>query len=44
MHGIDVDIDNIPLDDAPTYEVFSRGDTTGLFQFESPGMKNICAI
>ena len=39
MHGIDVDIDNIPLDDAPTYEVFSRGDTTGLFQFESPGMK-----
>ena len=39
VHGIDVDIDNIPLDDAPTYEVFSRGDTTGLFQFESPGMK-----
>lgn len=36
VHGIDVDIDNIPLDDAPTYEVFSRGDTTGLFQFESP--------
>ncbi len=42
VHGIDVDIDNIPLDDAPTYEVFSRGDTTGLFQFES-GIKNICA-
>lgn len=39
VHGIEVDIDAIPLDDALTYEVFSRGDTTGLFQFESPGMK-----
>ena len=39
VHGVDVDIDDIPLDDAPTYEVFARGDTTGLFQFESPGMK-----
>ena len=39
VHGIDVDIDAIPLDDAPTYEVFAHGDTTGLFQFESPGMK-----
>ena len=38
-HGVDVDIDGISLDDAPTYEVFARGDTTGLFQFESPGMK-----
>ena len=39
VHGVDVAIDDIPLDDAPTYEVFARGDTTGLFQFESPGMK-----
>ena len=39
VHGIDLDIDSIPLDDAPTYEVFSHGDTTGLFQFESVGMK-----
>lgn len=39
VHGVDVDIDDISLDDAPTYEVFARGDTTGLFQFESPGMK-----
>jgi DNA polymerase-3 subunit alpha len=37
--GIDIDIDTIPLDDAPTFELYSRGDTTGLFQFESPGMK-----
>ena len=39
VHGVDVDIDGISLDDAPTYEVFARGDTTGLFQFASPGMK-----
>ena len=39
VHGVDVDIDGISLDDAPTYEVFARGDTTGLFQFESPGKK-----
>ena len=39
VHGVEVDIDGISLDDAPTYEVFARGDTTGLFQFESPGMK-----
>lgn len=37
--GIDVDIENVPLDDAVTYELYSRGETTGLFQFESPGMK-----
>lgn len=39
VHEVDVDIDAVSLDDAPTYEVFARGDTTGLFQFESPGMK-----
>ncbi|PVX49889.1 DNA polymerase III alpha subunit [Balneicella halophila] len=37
--GIDVDIDTIPLDDEETFKLFSRGDTTGIFQFESPGMK-----
>lgn len=35
----DVDIDNLALDDARTYELYSRGETTGLFQFESEGMK-----
>ncbi|MDE5730673.1 MAG: DNA polymerase III subunit alpha [Alistipes sp.] len=39
VHGVEIDIDAVALDDMPTYEVFSRGDTTGLFQFESPGMK-----
>ncbi|MBR4851542.1 MAG: DNA polymerase III subunit alpha, partial [Tidjanibacter sp.] len=34
-----IDIDAIPLDDKKTYELFSHGDTTGVFQFESPGMK-----
>ncbi len=37
--GIDLDIDAIPIDDPETFELYSRGDTTGLFQFESPGMK-----
>ncbi len=37
--GIDLDPDKIPDDDKPTYELFGRGETTGLFQFESDGMK-----
>ena len=38
-HGKNIDIDNIPLNDKKTYEIFSRGLTTGIFQFESEGMK-----
>ncbi len=37
--GIEVDIDNIPLDDAKSYKLFQDGETTGVFQFESSGMK-----
>ncbi len=37
--GIDVDIHNVDLNDKATYELYSRGETTGLFQFESDGMK-----
>lgn len=37
--GIDIDVDNLPLDDKKTFELFSNGDTTGIFQFESTGMK-----
>ena len=37
--GIDLDPDRIPDDDRLTYELFGRGETTGLFQFESDGMK-----
>jgi DNA polymerase-3 subunit alpha len=39
LRGEKIDIDAIPLDDRLTFELYSRGDTTGLFQFESPGMK-----
>jgi DNA polymerase III subunit alpha len=38
-HGVEIDIDNIPLDDIKTYELFQRGETTAIFQFESDGMK-----
>ncbi len=37
--AIDLDIDKIPIDDKKTFELFSRGDTAGLFQFESDGMR-----
>ena len=37
--GIEVDIENVSLQDPRTYELYSRGETTALFQFESPGMK-----
>ena len=39
--GIDVDINNIPLDDKPTYEMLVRGETIGVFQLESQGMMNL---
>jgi DNA polymerase-3 subunit alpha len=35
----EIDLSHLPLDDAPTYELFQRGDTTGVFQLESAGMK-----
>jgi len=38
-HGIDIDIEKIPIDDKPTYDLYGRGDTTAIFQFESDGMK-----
>lgn len=38
-HGIDIDIENIPLDDEETYALFQRGETVGVFQYESPGMQ-----
>lgn len=37
--GIELDIEHIPLDDQDTYSLFSRGQTTGIFQFESSGMR-----
>jgi DNA polymerase III subunit alpha len=40
-HGQTIDLTRIPLDDAPTYELLARGDTTGVFQLESSGMKDL---
>jgi DNA polymerase-3 subunit alpha len=39
--GVKVDIDSLELDDAETYKLFARGDTTAIFQFESHGMRDI---
>ncbi|MEQ8573756.1 MAG: DNA polymerase III subunit alpha, partial [Fulvivirga sp.] len=38
-HGLDIDIDTIPLDDEKTYKLYQSGQTNGTFQFESPGMQ-----
>ncbi len=38
-HGIDLDIDAISLEDEKTYELFQRGETNGIFQYESAGMQ-----
>ena len=38
-HNIDLDPDTFPLDDEKTYELFQRGDTVGIFQYESAGMQ-----
>lgn len=40
-HGVKLDMLNIPLDDAKTYELLSQADTTGVFQLESSGMRDI---
>ncbi len=38
-HGVKLDPENFPLDDVKTYELFQRGETVGIFQYESPGMQ-----
>ena len=38
-HGIEIDIDTIPLDDLQTFELYQKGETNGTFQFESAGMQ-----
>lgn len=40
-HNIDLDINNIPLDDKETYDLLVSGDTDGVFQLESSGMKKL---
>jgi DNA polymerase-3 subunit alpha len=38
-HGISIEIDEIPLDDQKTFELYQKGETNGTFQFESTGMQ-----
>ncbi len=38
-HGVEIEIDEVPLDDPKVYELFQRGETNAIFQFESDGMK-----
>ncbi len=38
-HGVELDPESFPLDDQKTYELFQRGETVGIFQYESPGMQ-----
>jgi DNA polymerase-3 subunit alpha len=40
-HGVHIVPEDLPLDDAATYEIFCKGYTSGVFQFESPGMRDI---
>ena len=40
--GIDVPIDDLPLDDAATYELLNKANTLGVFQLESGGMRDLC--
>src|SRR5690606_36062280 len=37
--GLEIDPEEIPIDDVKTYELFQRGETVGVFQYESPGMQ-----
>ncbi|HEY2980757.1 MAG TPA: DNA polymerase III subunit alpha, partial [Anaerolineales bacterium] len=40
--GIEVPIDNLPLDDARTYDLLNKANTLGIFQLESGGMRDLC--
>lgn len=40
-HGIDLDLAKIPLDDEKVLRAFAQGKTTGIFQFESGGMRRL---
>ena len=41
QRGIDIDIDHLPLDDRPTYDLLARGDSVGVFQLEGSGMRDV---
>jgi DNA polymerase-3 subunit alpha len=39
--GVDIDVQKLPLDDRPTYEMLQRGDAKGVFQFEKEGIREL---
>jgi len=41
VHGVDIDLGKLPLDDQATYDLMTRGDTQGVFQLESSGMREL---
>jgi len=41
IHGVDVDLEKIPLDDPKALAIFQHGETKGIFQFESAGMRDL---
>ena len=43
LHGIEIELDTLPRDDASTYALMTRGDTLGVFQLESSGMRDLLA-
>jgi DNA polymerase III subunit alpha len=42
--GVELDVDHVPLDDQNVYEMLRRADTTGVFQMESPGMRQLIQL
>src|SRR5207249_11286897 len=42
MRAIDVPIENLPLDDATTYDLLNKANTLGIFQLKSGGMRDLC--
>lgn len=42
IKGVTVDVDNLPLDDAKTYDLLNKANTLGIFQLESGGMRDLC--
>jgi len=41
VHGVEIDLDNLPMDDVLTFELLNRGDTVAVFQVESKGMRDL---
>ncbi len=42
MHGVSINLEKLDLTDQKVYQCFARGDTKGIFQFESDGMRDVC--